>query len=399
MRGLKILLSVLVILGASAAFLALGKQPEPLAEGSVSAGLLQPGALPVASYDEVFVDRSRPTNANKDFPGAPERTLEGTVWYPDSRAQAPYPLIVYSHGFTSRRNEGAGLAEHMASLGYVVVAVDYPLTHFSAPGGPEIKDVVNQPGDVSFLIDTLLAYSASADHALSGLIDAQRIGVTGVSLGGMTSTLAAYHPVMGDARIGAALSIAGPTEQFNAQFFTYRQLPFLMLAADTDALVPYAQNGAPVLEKVPGSQLVTVHNASHTGFAEPAAMLRWLDNPDAVGCYMVLNNIDPKAMKEETWYNLLGTPEQGINYDSEARLCQLDPLPSAINPLRQIMITRLVVSSFFQSQFSSDAAVREEAQRYLSEKLEREVEGVSYAAAPPQAATEAALSSASSGQL
>ena len=49
---------------------------------------------------------------------------------------------------------GAYLAEQLASLGYVVVAVDYPLTNGLAPGGPDVKDVVNQLADVSFLIDT-----------------------------------------------------------------------------------------------------------------------------------------------------------------------------------------------------------------------------------------------------
>ena len=161
-----------------------------------------------------------------------------------------------------------------------------------------------------FLIDTLLAKSSEAGHELEGLIDGERIGVTGISLGGMTSTLVSFHPDMGDDRIGAALSIAGPTSFANAVFFSHRQVPFLMLAGDIDALVPYSSNAAPVPDIVPGSQLVTVAGASHTGFAGPAAALRWLNNADAIGCSMVQDNINASA-EEDLWYEELGSVEQG----------------------------------------------------------------------------------------
>ena len=124
--------------------------------------------------------------------------------------------------------------EELASHGYVVVAVNYPLTNMGAPGGPNVKDVVNQPGDVSFLIDSLLEQSATSGHSLEGMVDADRIGVTGISLGGLTSTLAAFHPEWADDRIKASLSIAGPTALFTPEFFQHRDVPFLMLAGDID---------------------------------------------------------------------------------------------------------------------------------------------------------------------
>lgn len=377
-RFFKILLGLIIVLIISGTILVTGKQAEPFPADSQSILVLQPGALPVASYKQVFIDRSRPTNANGDYPGSNQRELPGMVWYPGNKVSAPYPLLVYSHGFSSNHQEGAYLAEQLASLGYVVVAVDYPLTNTFAAGGPDVKDVVNQPADVSFLIDTLLAAGSDANHPLYGMIDAGRIGVTGISLGGMTSTMAAFHPAMGDPRIAAALSIAGPTEQFTARFFQHRAIPFLMLATDTDALVAYNTNALPVLDKVAGSQLVTIHQASHTGFAGSAALLRWLDNPDVVGCYMVLSNVDEELSAEDPWFELLGSREQGINYESNSELCTLDPLPPVMNPLRQQMITSVVVSSFFQSQFASQPTVREAAARYLAETLAAELGEVDY---------------------
>lgn len=369
-------LALATFLLAGAVILTNGKQPEPFPANSESALRVQPGTLGVESFAVTFIDTSRPTDANGDFAGQPSRRLAGTIWYPTDTSGAPFPLIIYSHGFTSTRAGGAYLANQLASLGYVVVAVDYPLTNFSAPGGPNAKDVINQPADVSFIIDALLDKNATRGHVLEDLVDASRIGATGISLGGLTTTLVTFHPEMRDPRIRAALSIAGPTNIFTDTFFQHSPLPFLMLAGDIDALVPYESNAAPVVSKVPGAQLVSVAGGSHTGFAGPAAPLRWLDNPDAIGCYMVKSNIDDTL--EEPWYELIGTPEQGINYKVENELCRMDPLPVAMNVLRQQMITRVVVSSFFQSVFAPSSTQRTQAARFLSEVLAKELPDVSY---------------------
>jgi len=380
MKKLLSALLILVFVGlASGAVLKNGRQAEPFPAGSESESRLQPGPLAVVAQEVTFVDESRPTDANGDFPGDTARRLEGMLWYPADNSGAPYPLVVYSHGFTSTFEEGAYLAQHLAGLGYVVVAVNYPLTHFGAPGGPNAVDVVNQPADISFIIDRLLGDSATTAHVLEGKVDPHRIGATGISLGGMTTTLVSFHPAMRDDRITAALSIAGPTAIFTERFFGHASVPFLMLAGDIDALVPYPSNAAPVPDIVPGSELVTVAGASHTGFAGPAAPLRWMDNPDAIGCYMVKNNIDD-SIAQGPWYERIGTVEQGINYEAVNELCKMDPLPKAMNVLRQHMVTTVVVGSFFQSQFAADPAERERARRYLRETMVEELAEVSYEA-------------------
>lgn len=66
----------------------------------------------------------------------------------------------------------------LASHGYTVVAVDYPLTNFFAPGKPKLSDVVNQPGDVSFLIDTMLKRNADASDVLHNTINPKRSPLT-----------------------------------------------------------------------------------------------------------------------------------------------------------------------------------------------------------------------------
>ena len=378
-KVLLVLVVALALLLISGAVLVTGNQAAPFPDGSESAAWLQPGPYKVHSYEEAFIDNSRPTMANGDYAGDSSRRLEGRVWHPSTTEAGPRPLVVYSHGFTSSRDGGAYIAEHLASHGYIVVAVNYPLTTMFAPGGPNVKDVVSQPGDVSFLIDTLLNQADTRGHILEGMIDPARIGVTGISLGGLTSTLVAFHPEWADPRVAASLSIAGPTALFTPAFFQHRQLPFLMLAGDIDALVPYPSNAAPIPEVVPGGELVTLASASHTGFAGPAASLRWMNNPDALGCYMVLQNVD--AADGDSWYDLLGTPEQGINYDYQNELCLMDPLPAAMNPLRQQMITLVTVLGFFESRFAEQPARRARAQRFLSDVMPAELAEVEFTAA------------------
>jgi dienelactone hydrolase len=374
----KLLLAILLLPALAVAGLLAFNNPEPLPATSESARRLADGPLPVARLPLELADRSRPTDANGDFAGAPARQLDGHLWYPTEGG--PYPLLVYSHGFTSDHRNGAYLAEHLASHGFVVAAVNHPLTHWGAPGGPRVADVVNQPGDVSFLIDRLLARSADAGDVLAATIDEERIGVLGVSLGGLTATLAGFHPTLGDPRIDAVLSIAGPSSFFTSRFFAGATTAFLMLAGRDDVLVPWEANARPIPGKVPGGELVTLAQGSHTGFAGGTSWLRWMKNPDALGCWAVKRNIEEG--EEADWGALLGTEAQGIDLSASVDLCTVDPLPPTMNVLRQQALTRLVARAFFERSLAVLPATRAEADRFLGEILPAELPELSYAATP-----------------
>ena len=194
MKILRILVLIVAVVGAGLAIALATTQPTPLPSGSESETRMAPGPYAVEKSEETWVDPSRPTASNGDFDGAPDRTFAIALWSPVD-APGPHPLLVYSHGFMSNRHGGSHLAEHMASHGYVVVATDYPLTHFGAPGGPFADDVANQPADVSFLIDRVLSLGPD-DRSFGGEIDRARIGALGLSLGGLTTTLVAFHPCL-----------------------------------------------------------------------------------------------------------------------------------------------------------------------------------------------------------
>ena len=351
----------------------------PPSADSESARLLAPGPHSVATFDTVFVDASRPTDANGDFAGSPERTLAATLWYPEGDAAA-HPLLVYSHGFMSMRSENAPLTRLLASHGYVVVAVDYPLTNLRAPGGPNVRDAVNQPDDVRFLIDRVLAWGPG-ERPFAGVIDRERIGAVGLSLGGLTTTLATYHPRLRDPRIAAAVSIAGPAAMFLPAFFATADVPFLMIAGTADAIINYESNAAPIPRLVRRGGLVSIAGASHAGFSEFANRfpLRLLANPDSIGCYALNRNLQDPS---EHPFEKLGGEAEGILLDPNAPLPCRDGTPSsALAAGRQLMITRLAALAFFESRFAKDTAVRTAYDAFLRETLPRDFPEATFLAA------------------
>jgi len=374
-RAWRVSIAVLGLLGASLYWwLAIPGSAVP--EGAASRARIQSGPREVVQEKIVVVDTSRPTRANGDFPGADSRTLRGRLWRP-ARRETPGPLLIYSHGFMSYHREGLYLARFLASHGYTVVAVDYPLTTTFAPGGPLLADVVNQPGDVSFLIDTLLARSAAPADPLHGTIDFNEIAVAGVSLGGLTSTLATFHGIEHDPRIDAAVNIAGPATMLGEAFFMRRSVPYLAVYADADAIVPYEDNVPPLLRNYPATILVTLRNASHTAFAQPAAtLLRFMDNPDALGCRAVLDNLgDGLPGLVEEVHDALGGAAQGMALDGAVNICAAPLPPRTMRAARQHMFTTLAVHAFLESRFGDTPAARRAARHYLLSTLADESGG------------------------
>jgi predicted dienelactone hydrolase len=379
---------LLIAVGLLVAVLALGlgiawiaSAPEAPPEGSESAARLAPGPHPVGQVELEWVDTSRPTAENGDHPGSPKRTFRVALWYPED-VGGEHPLAVYSHGFVSSRYGGRYLAEHLASHGYVVVSADYPLTHMQAPGGPSFLDVVHQPADVSFLIDRVLALDAS-DRPFEGEVDPERIGAFGLSLGAITTTLVAFHPEWRDPRVAAAISIAGAGDVFGLRYFDHAEVPFLMIAGTSDAIVDYESNALPIPDRTRDGGLVSIAGGTHVGFDDvAAAAMRLLGNPDVVGCRAGgAEPGDPEAASaelENPFSGLFGTPEQGLLDVTEypqpcARLFE-----RVLRAGRQQTLTTLAVRAFFESRFALEPEERAAHAQFLTRTLPAELPELTY---------------------
>jgi predicted dienelactone hydrolase len=381
-RLAKVALVLVVILALAALYVFNPRLPVP--EGAASATLYEPGPLDVTREAIALLDTSRPTPANGDFPGSAARELNGYLWTPARRDAKPFPLIVYSHGFMSSVAEPEYLVEFLVPKGYAVVAVNYPLSNGNAPGGATINDVLNQPGDVSFVIDAMLARSADAGDPLHGLLDPSRIAAVGLSLGGLTTQLAAYHRDLRDPRLRAAVSIAGPSAQLERRFFETADLPFMMIAGSTDAIVPYEENAAPIPTKAANSLLVTLDRGSHVGFASVATtVFRWADHPDSLACPMLLRNLR-NGRAEDAPRGL--APDAGLGIVAAgATPCAMERFDRAMRPGQQQMLTRLALYAFLEQAFASDPERRREMAGFLTTGLAAENAGVAVTGHSPAA--------------
>ncbi len=379
---LKVFRKLLIVVATIAAVVAAGlgiawirTAPQPLPAGSESAARLLPGPHPVGEAEFHWVDTSRPTAANGDYPGSPERAFRVALWYPEG-AHGLHPLVVYSHGFVSERYGGRYLAEHLASYGYVVVSADFPLTHMRAPGGPNASDVVNQPADVSFLIDQALQLQG-AERPFEGELDAERIGVFGLSLGGVTTTLVAFHPEWRDPRVAAAISIAGMGDVFGPGFFDHASLPFLMIAGTTDAIVDYETNALPIPDRIRDGALVSIAGGTHAGFAHVAAgLMRVLGNPDQVACRLL--GADPEASPDHPFSGMFGTLEQGLLEVAEYTPPCVKKFERTMAAGRQQMLTTLAVRALFESHFADEPLARADHEEFLGRILPAELPEVTY---------------------
>ncbi|GHG49685.1 MULTISPECIES: alpha/beta hydrolase family protein [Amycolatopsis] len=217
------------------------------------------GDRPVGSTAVYLKDTSRP---DPWVPSVPYRELMVTLFYPAASAKGPktqyvtpeesaallqgsgldvpgdllttmvtnsvadarpagrgLPLVVLSPGYTKPRATLTALAEDLASHGYAVAVIghtyentgqSFPDGHFAGCASCEIphdnddfwqKLELGRAADVSFVLDSLT-------RSRPGLIDPERIGMAGHSMGG-ASTIPA---MVADHRIKAGIDIDGATK-------------------------------------------------------------------------------------------------------------------------------------------------------------------------------------------
>ena len=205
----------------------------------------------VGTVTETLVDTTRVTPATSQQPERPSRTLVTTIIYPDS--PGPFPLIVFSHGLTGTPERHTELSSAWARAGYVVAMPAFPLTNAAVPdASTNAGDVKNQPGDVSFVIDRMIAANRDSTSPVFSRILPDRIGIAGHSLGAATTYAVAQNDCCRDDRVDAVMIMSGVRLVNLDGDHLDRMPPIMMLHGDADPLLNvqigddvYAQLNAP----------------------------------------------------------------------------------------------------------------------------------------------------------
>jgi dienelactone hydrolase len=208
----------------------------------------------VGLREVTFTDTGRPTPRSGDQPATDQRVLETLVFYPSEGepspgavtdaapavADGPFPLVVFSHGLGGTPELSQPVIEAWASAGFVVVAPRFPLSRPDNPAGPDAGDVQNQTGDVSFLIDQMLAASADPASPFAALVDGEHIAASGHSNGAITTIGVTLHTCCADDRIDAAIEFAGTASPFAGGAYDWSLAPpYLIVHGTADQLVNY----------------------------------------------------------------------------------------------------------------------------------------------------------------
>ncbi|MCT7949842.1 alpha/beta hydrolase [Ancylothrix sp. C2] len=235
------------------------------------------------------------------------------------------PVIVFSHGMASVKTDMKYLAEHLASHGFIVAALEHPgsnETHVNAAlaGGPliEPQEFLNRPKDVSFVLDELAKLNQTSGP-LQGKIATDNSLVVGYSLGGSTALslagaelqlenlrkscqsnlvafsfgetlqcIAGFLPEntykLGDPRIKRAVALNPTTSLlFGETGMSKVEVPVLMLAGSADKTTPAFREQIVPFSKLPTPKLlVGIGGGTHLSVKDPSKTMDQAGQPSTL---------------------------------------------------------------------------------------------------------------------
>ncbi|MBD2530993.1 alpha/beta hydrolase [Nostoc flagelliforme FACHB-838] len=245
--------------------------------------------------------------------------------YSSTAATADKPVIVFSHGFGSVRTDLRYLAEHLASHGYVVAALEHPgsneaNTNSALQGKTRVmkpQEFLYRPQDISFLLDELEKLNQTANHPLRGKLATNKAMVIGYSLGGSTALALAGAELqlerlkqrckenltilslgeniqciaqqlpensyqLRDTRIKQVIALNPTTSLiFGETGLTKVQVPTLVLAGSADKTTPALTEQIVGFDKIPSPKwLVGIVGATHLSVKDPSTTLDQIGQPN-----------------------------------------------------------------------------------------------------------------------
>jgi len=210
-------------------------------------------ALAEQSYDPLTVsDQSRFETLDftvKDR--GRQREIPIRVYLPS--VKTPVPVVLFSHGLGGSRTECAYLGRHWASRGYVAVFLDHrggrssdePAVQRMTPKKNVAvgESFLSRVKDIPAVLDQLEYWNTSDGHALKGMLDLNRVGMSGHSLGAAT-TQAVSGQVFShgrfsyaDSRITAAIAMSPSSPNRNGntkEAFGSVKIPWMLMTGTKD---------------------------------------------------------------------------------------------------------------------------------------------------------------------
>jgi dienelactone hydrolase len=255
---------------------------------------------------------------------------------PLSMAQATYPVIVFSHAIVSFAEQNTLLMEHLASHGYVVIALSHPYASMRAmssqgraiyPNLAKVNEASAQSGAIDDELMPRIERAASAEEraelhvqrferatglaelvaiwvddlelvleempaqpAFENRLDLDRIGFLGMSFGGAAVT----QFCKSDTRCRAAMNMDGGT--YGRRQREPLQVPYLALIRGSN------QNSLDYLLRASRSDYyeLTVAGATHLDFTDDTVVLpilKWVGYAGNIGGWRIIEITNAAALQ------------------------------------------------------------------------------------------------------
>jgi predicted dienelactone hydrolase len=239
----------------------------------------------VGVVERLFTKTSETTSA--------ARPLNTVIWYPTDEqgeiddylggipdaALAPeargLPLLMFSHGSCGFPAQSPFFTAHFASYGFIVAAPPHPgnvggVDPACAAVASLVDSFANRAADISFVIDSLLALNGDSESMFFESIDAERIGMSGHSFGGMTS----FRVAALDARVSAAVPMAPAVKFLNTvviqaelDMLAANPKPIMIQGGELDTTTPFPDNQQLPYDELNAPRfLLKILDADHLAF-------------------------------------------------------------------------------------------------------------------------------------
>ncbi len=156
----------------------------PEGDGQFGVGVWYPALNPEGKSEAITYYVSKEFKAQMGIPDDLQLPITGHALAnaaPDLK-NGPYPLVVYSNGLAMMRQSSSYLFEHLASMGFVVMAMEHRGETFTEYW----QGAYYRPPETRLTIQYADKLTA-ADGDLAGVINVDKLAVMGASSGGWTA--------------------------------------------------------------------------------------------------------------------------------------------------------------------------------------------------------------------
>ncbi|MEH6565821.1 MAG: dienelactone hydrolase family protein [Halopseudomonas sp.] len=195
-----------------------------------------------AQRGQYSVDSERVSGLVSGFGG-------GTIHYPEDTTGTMAAIVVIP-GYVSAESSIEWWGPKLASYGFVVMTIDTN-TGFDQPP--------SRANQINAALDYLVDQNTDNGSPVEGMIDVNRLGVVGWSMGGGGTIR-----VASEGRIKAAIPLA-PWD--TSSYYARRaEAPTLIFACESDIIAPVGQHASPFYNALPSDidkAFVEINNGSH----------------------------------------------------------------------------------------------------------------------------------------